>query len=174
MGTLLCQELRVAFDNEPLSEGQETLLLTAATGAGKKTVDAAYEIPQVAAALDFINLMSYDLNGAWNKNTGHDSPLYPRPDETGEERQLNMEWAANYWVNQGCPPEKLIIGMATYGRGFTLLDPENDIGYNASARGPSERGKYTGEGGYKSYYEICQLINGGYATRYWNDDHMVP
>ena len=34
--------------------------------------------------------MSYDLNGAWNNVTGHNSPLFPSRDETGEQRQLNM------------------------------------------------------------------------------------
>jgi len=176
---LLCQELRVAFDNEALSEGQEKLILTAAVGAGKWTIDAAYEIPQVSAALDFINLMSYDLNGAWNDTTNHNSPLYVREEEKldtrleGRQAQLNMEWAAKYWEAGGCPKEKLIIGMATYGRGFTLMDPL-DYGYNASARGPSQQGKYTGEQGYISYYEICEMLNSGRAKRYWTEESQVP
>ena len=40
--------------------------------------------------LDFINLMSYDLNGAWNNVTGHNSPLFPRHGEDVEESRLNM------------------------------------------------------------------------------------
>ena len=40
--------------------------------------------------LDFINLMAYDLNGAWNNYTSHNSPLYPRSEETGEDRYLNV------------------------------------------------------------------------------------
>ena len=50
------QELKAVF--RPLG-----LLLTAAVGAGKPTIDAAYEIPQVCEALDLVNLMSYDLHG---------------------------------------------------------------------------------------------------------------
>ena len=34
--------------------------------------------------------MAYDLNGAWNNYTSHNSPLYPRSEETGEDRYLNV------------------------------------------------------------------------------------
>ena len=40
--------------------------------------------------LDFINLMSYDLHGAWDKVTGHNSPLYSHPSETGDNVYLNV------------------------------------------------------------------------------------
>jgi chitinase len=40
-----------------------SLLLTAAVGAGKPTIDAGYDIPKVCQQLDFINLMAYDLHG---------------------------------------------------------------------------------------------------------------
>ena len=40
--------------------------------------------------LDFINLMSYDLHGAWDKVTGHNSPLYSHPSETGDSKYLNV------------------------------------------------------------------------------------
>lgn len=36
-----------------------------------------------------INVMTYDLYGAWHNKIGHHSALYHRPDETGMERELN-------------------------------------------------------------------------------------
>ena len=49
-------ELKAAF--RPYS-----LLLTAAVGAGKPTIDAGYDIPKVCDTLDLVNLMAYDLHG---------------------------------------------------------------------------------------------------------------
>jgi hypothetical protein len=49
-----------------------------------------------------------------------------------------------------------MIGMPTYGRSFTLIDPTKfDIG--APASGGGTPGKYTGEAGFMSYYEVCTV-----------------
>ena len=56
-------------------------------------------------------------------------------------------------MKQGAPKEKLMIGMPTYGRSFTLVDHDKfDIG--APASGGGTPGKYTGESGFMSYYEV--------------------
>lgn len=34
--------------------------------------------------------MAYDFHGGWEKKTGHNAPLYARPDEYGNERILNV------------------------------------------------------------------------------------
>ena len=39
---------------------------------------------------DFLNIMTYDLHGAWEPVTGHNSPLYARRWETGNDRTLNV------------------------------------------------------------------------------------
>merc|ERR1712227_196912 len=163
--TLLCQELRKAFD----ADGSG-FLLTAAVGAGKSTVDAAYEIAPISKALDFINLMTYDLNGAWNPTTGHNSPLFAGRSDTGATKFLNVDWAARYWIKNGCPKNKLVIGMPTYGRGFVLSG--SNSGYGAPAAGGTAPGKYTGEKGYYAYYEACQIAKSGKVTR--DPERKVP
>ena len=40
--------------------------------------------------VDFINLMTYDFHGAWENVTGHNSPLYSHPSETGDSKYLNV------------------------------------------------------------------------------------
>ena len=66
---LLLKELSAAFK-------PKGLLLSAAVGAGKSTVDNAYDIPKLSQYLDFINVMTYDFHGSWEKQTWHHSPLY--------------------------------------------------------------------------------------------------
>ncbi|XP_069125631.1 acidic mammalian chitinase-like [Argopecten irradians] len=169
---LLCKELREAYENEAAQTGNSRLLVTAAVAAGKSYIDLAYEVPTMAQYLDFISIMSYDLHGAWEKTTGHNSPLDSRSSETEEEKELNMIWASYYWVTLGAPKEKLNIGLASYGRGFTLTS-ESDYGMGAPVSGASPAGTFTREAGYLSYYEICTMMASG-GTTYRNNEQHVP
>ena len=40
--------------------------------------------------LDLINVMAYDYHGGWEDKTGHNAPMYPRPDEVGNDRISNV------------------------------------------------------------------------------------
>jgi chitinase len=66
------------------------LLLSAAVSAGKSTIEKAYDVPVLGQYLDFINVMTYDFHGSWDKKTGHHSPLYHHPDD------------ANIYINTVC------------------------------------------------------------------------
>ena len=50
-----------------------------------------------------------------------------------------------------------MIGLATYGRSFTLEDASNN-GMGAPAKGAGPAGTYTREAGFNSYYEVCLLF----------------
>ncbi|XP_052068560.1 acidic mammalian chitinase-like [Mytilus californianus] len=169
---LLVKELKEAFDAESQTSGLVCLLLTAAVAAGKYTVDTAYDIPTMAQYMDFINIMSYDLHGSWQSTTGHNSPLFPKSNEYGDQRYLNIDYVAKYWNSSGTPKEKLIIGLATYGRTFTLSGSQTGIG--AAANGPGIKGQYTRETGFMSYYEICTLQESGKGRTVYDSEQMVP
>ena len=61
-------------------------------------------------------------------------------------------WAAQYWHKGGVPKDKLVIGVAAYGRGFQLAD-KSVTGVGSPVFGPSLPGNYTNEAGLMAYYE---------------------
>uniref|UniRef100_A0A8C5FYV2 Acidic mammalian chitinase n=1 Tax=Gouania willdenowi TaxID=441366 RepID=A0A8C5FYV2_GOUWI len=168
--TLLCQELLAAFEEEAATTKRPRLMLTAAVAAGKTNIDNGYEIAEISKFLDFINVMSYDFHGAWESNTGHNSPLYNSSFDSGENIYNNVDFATKYWKDQGAPLEKLLIGFPTYGRTFRTTTAATGVG--APASGPATAGTYTREAGFWSYYEICTFLNGG--TLQWIEDQKVP
>jgi GH18 family chitinase len=66
-------------------------------------------------------------------------------------------FAAKYWVQLGAPPEKLNVGLALYGRSFTLKNAA-DHGVGSPAKGGGKAGKFTQEEGYLSFYEVLAFI----------------
>ncbi|XP_052396005.1 acidic mammalian chitinase-like isoform X2 [Carassius gibelio] len=168
--TLLCKELFEAYEAEGSATGRPRLMLSAAVAAGKGTIDAGYEIAEIAKYLDFINVMTYDFHGSWETVTGHNSPLYRGSGETGDNIYFNTDFAMTYWRDQGAPVEKLRMGFATYGRTFHLASAASGVG--APTSGPGSAGKYTREPGFWSYYEVCPFLQG--TTVQWIDDQKVP
>jgi chitinase len=84
--------------------------------------------------LDLINLMTYDLHGAWEPRTGCNANLYATEEDArlgggvgaGEAVSgypLSVSWAVDYWLGKGAPASKLTMGLATYGRGWALTEP---------------------------------------------------
>ena len=59
----LLTELRQAFEYESEESGKPRLLLSAAVPVGPDNVRGGYDVPTVAKALDFVNLMAYDFHG---------------------------------------------------------------------------------------------------------------
>nr|QOQ34523.1 chitinase [Bostrychus sinensis] len=168
--TLLCKELLEAYEAEGTVTGRPRLLLSAAVSAGKATINAGYEVAEIAKYLDFINVMTYDFHGSWETLTGHNSPLYKGSHDTGDNVYLNTDFAVTYWQVQGTPVEKLNMGFATYGRAFRLATQSSQVG--APASGPANPGKYTRESGFWSYYEVCSFLQG--ATVQMIQDQKVP
>ncbi|KAM4625097.1 acidic mammalian chitinase-like [Polymixia lowei] len=168
--TLLCKELVAAYEAEAAATGNTQLMLTAAVSAGKGTIDAGYEIAKIAKYLDFINVMTYDFHGTWERFTGHNSPLFRGSQDEGDLIYFNTDYAMKYWRDNGTPVEKLRMGFAAYGRTFRLTSSNTGVG--APASGAASAGPYTREAGFWSYYEICTFLKG--TTLQWIEDQKVP
>ncbi|XP_053686883.1 chitinase-3-like protein 1 [Sabethes cyaneus] len=147
---LWLEEMRKVFD-------RKGLLLSAAVASAEFSSGTSYDIPRVAAALHFINVMTYDMHGAWENTCGLNAPLYGGPADVSElQKQLNVNASIHYWLSQGAPKEKLVLGIPLYGRSFTLANPAvTDIG--AAVTGPGMAGQYSREPGVLGYNEFCEL-----------------
>ncbi|XP_033119069.1 chitinase-3-like protein 1 [Anneissia japonica] len=168
--TTLVQELRAAYNAEPVPAGKDRLLLAAAVSAGEAKINKGYEIAKLARELDWVGLLSYDFHGSWDRSTGHHSALYSHDTGTANGK-LTIKWAAKKWLDGGTPRDKLVIGMATYGRSFTLSGGDTRLG--APVKGGGLAGRHTREAGFLSYYEVCQMISSG-GTSVYSPSIMAP
>jgi len=117
-------------------------------------------------------VMSYDFHGDWEQAVGHNSPLFSLAASSDYMRKLTVDHSVAEWVAKGAPKEKLVVGLPTYGRTFTLANENlTDIGAPAIKGGLP--GQYTRESGFLSFFEICDLLKMG-ATLVWDNEQMVP
>ncbi|RNA12043.1 chitotriosidase-1 isoform X1, partial [Brachionus plicatilis] len=169
--TRLLEILRTEFDNE--TPKNKTLELSIAVSGGQATIDTSYEVDKISRYVDFVNLMAYDFHGSWSIKTGFHSALYSKSGDLSWENTLNVDWSVNYWLKKGCPREKLILGIAFYGRGFKLANSQsNKVG--SPSRGSSRAGKFTQEAGFLSFYEICQIKKEKNLAEEFDNELGVP
>ncbi|XP_030634183.1 acidic mammalian chitinase-like [Chanos chanos] len=168
--TALVNELREAIEQEARDNQKTPLLFSAKVSSLRTIIDNAYEVPEIARQLDFMNLMTYDYHGSWDDATGENSPLFKGSFDKGTNTYRNIDASVRYWIEKGAPAEKLLLGFSTYGRTFRLTTPVT--GLYAPSKGPAPAGPYTRDAGYWSYYEICCFTSS--ATMAWSEEQMVP
>ncbi|XP_014649614.1 PREDICTED: chitinase-3-like protein 1 isoform X1 [Ceratotherium simum simum] len=168
--TTLAKEMKAEFAKEAQG-GAEQLLLSAAMSAGKVTIDSGYDVAHISRHLDFINLLTYDFHGSWHQTTGHHSPLFRGQENASSDRFSNADYAVGYMLRLGAPADKLVMGIPTFGRSFTLASSKTDVG--APTSGPGIPGRFTKEEGILAYYEICDFLRGG-ATVHRLLGQLVP
>ncbi|CAD6447523.1 8ee79419-bd96-49f7-bc53-35763a80c0cc [Sclerotinia trifoliorum] len=102
--------------------------------------------------VDFFGLMTYDLHGPWDASVS--AMGKPVIGQTNIPEIYN--WTLPLWYN-GLDPSKINMGLAYYGRGYTLADSScNHIGCKWSE--PSLPGPCTNFGGVMSLQEINNII----------------
>lgn len=68
-----------------------------------------------------------------------------------------QDFSIKYLLKLGADSNKLVLGIPTYGRSYTLVNADaTDIGSPAEA--PGDKGEFTKEKGYLAYYEICKRV----------------
>jgi chitinase len=159
--TALLTDFRAAIDAEAKASGKDPLLLTVAAPAGVAV--RGYDLAKVHGPLDWINLMSYDYEGGWAKVTGHNAPA--------PKYGPGVQGSVSIYMNFGVPAEKIVLGMATYGRTFKEAEGEKP---GLPAKGNAPPGRCTGAEGMLSYFEIKELIDAGKFKPKWDETAFVP
>ncbi len=137
-------------------------LVTAAVPAGKSKIDAT-DYGLAAQYIDWYNVMTYDLFGAWAKTgpTAPHSPMYDYADIPIYGN--NTDNALKVYMDQGVPAQKLLLGIGFYGRGWTGVTQDAPGG---NATGPAT-GKYeAGIQDYKVLKDTCPVTGSIAGTSY--------
>lgn len=61
-----------------------------------------------------------------------------------------------YILRMGAPASKLVMGIPTFGKSFTLASSESRVG--APISGPGLPGRFTKEEGTLAYFEVTMLL----------------
>jgi chitinase len=116
-------ELRSALDTS-FPQGSKELTIAGYVGAFPNTPSSL--VKSIGDSLDRVNIMSYDINGAWNPQTGPNSPL------KSANESFSFASGIDAWISAGVPANKLTGGLAFYGRStnkilyyYYLLNLEN-------------------------------------------------
>ena len=106
--TLLLKELREALDDH-FGPGKKVLTVCAGASVGYSLCMQDYAA--LHPYVDRINLMTYDMAGAWEENTGHHTALLG---------DVSADTAVQYLLAQGVPAEKIAIGSPLYSHGWKM------------------------------------------------------
>uniref|UniRef100_A0A7S3G638 Chitinase n=1 Tax=Palpitomonas bilix TaxID=652834 RepID=A0A7S3G638_9EUKA len=114
----LLEDFRRAIIVESEQSGKPMLYLTIATAANPKVAkDTDWD--RVHPVLDLILLMSYDFNGAWQKEVGPNAPLFAPSSEALPNATIDN--AVHYYLEEAkVPAQKISFGLASYGRTWTV------------------------------------------------------
>lgn len=164
----ILKELRSMLDELGAKNGRY-YELTSAINVGYDKL-AVVDYAEAAKYLDYIYMMSYDFYGAWDNNVlNHQTGLYKSSVNTVEEKsKYYAARGTEILLEQGVPAEKLIIGAAAYGRGWTGVNNySNGNPFTGTASGPI---KGTWENGVVDYRDIVNNHGASQGFEYGYDE----
>lgn len=157
--TLMFKAIREELDKLTARTGKN-YQLTTAVGAFKDYIHHT-EMGKAQQYLDYVNLMTYDFHVAGPMG-GHHTNLYPSEDYDAE---LSAHRAVKEFAEAGVPVEKLVMGIAFYGRSWFMQSDDNR-GINRPIQSVTRGGGYT--------FIKDSLLTKPAFERHWDDNAKAP
>ncbi|GAD32599.1 putative endochitinase domain protein [Photobacterium leiognathi lrivu.4.1] len=116
--------------------------------------------------LDYIYMMNYDFFGAWDEKIGHQTSIMPSTSLSGDRTtDIDMRWSVNAAIQAfeqaGFKRDRLLMGVANYGRGFKSLDlTMNDQGALGGSKTSKTPSVGTFENGVMEGYDLWRNVAG--------------
>jgi chitinase len=161
--TYFLQEMHSALE-ELGAKNSKHYLLTIATGAFDDYL-ANTEMDKVQKYVDFVNVMTYDFcEPDPDTIAGHHTPLYTNPRDP---HLSSADAMIQKYIAAGVMPEKLVLGVAFYGRTWQVTSSDYHGLYEPG--GPPKK-RFRG-----SFNNLVpNLINKNGFVRYWDSTSYAP
>ena len=164
--TLLLQEIRNELDALEEKNGKHYELSVAMSAS--PTMMAKIQYDKVLKIVDFANMMTYDLNGAWNSYTAHHTALYTNDaynHDTMPEAAFSVDTCIKYLEDtygDKIDMKKIVVGVAPYTRAWggvkdDGMDKDNPGLYATATPNSIKSADGTTSGTY-GFYELPSLI----------------
>lgn len=133
--TNMLQQFRSQLDALGQQTGQHYLLSFAAPSGQDKYGNL--QLSQDSQPVDWINIMTYDMHGAWDASGPTDflAPLYADPNDPSPAptNSYSIDHAVRDYLAAGVPANKIVVGIPFYGRGWTNVPNANNGLYQSSS-----------------------------------------
>jgi chitinase len=163
----LLAEFQAAMAGEAARSGKPELLLTIAAPSSMWFL-SGFDLEAIHPHVDWINLMAYDFYGPWSHQTGANAPLLADSNPGGN---TYIGHSVDSYLDQHVPPEKIVLGIATYARSFAGVGSA-DYGVSSTAAGFG--GRCTGEAGVLGNFELQPILQSGDYQLHWHEKTATP
>ncbi len=159
--TLLMQKIRERLNARGEADGRHYLLTFA--GAATDSFVNNTELNKLSQYVDFANIMTYDIHGAWDSYTDFNAPLYQNNDVVPHYK-WSIDLAVNSWLNAGFPGRQLVMGIPFYGYLYNAAVNSNNGLYQS----------YSGSASISYANIVGNYLSNPQFVRYYHEQSEVP
>jgi chitinase len=94
--------------------------LTAFLPADPVKINQGFEVPALFRYLDWATIQGYDLHGAWESTTNHQSALFSPAGDPSKEK-FSDDLAIQTYLSRDVPAHKLVLGVPFYSHAWTSV-----------------------------------------------------